>query len=185
MDNALTIASPSSPASILRRPPPIVPAASSSNSYSSSLIIRNPLRIRNNHIIKLSKHSSFQNRFSSSSKGEIKCVREINESEFEDVVLKSDRPVLVEFIAGWCGPCRLIAPVIESVAQEYEDKLLVVKIDHDSNPVLIKEYKVFGLPALIMFKDGKEIPKSRREGAITKPKLKMYIDTLLDSVSIA
>ncbi|GJR02859.1 thioredoxin X, chloroplastic [Tanacetum coccineum] len=117
----------------------------------------------------------------------IKCgvVKEINESEFTEVVLKSERPVLVEFIAAWCGPCRLIAPAIESAAQEYEEKLLVVKIDHDSNPKLIEEYKVYGLPALIMFKDGKEIPESRREGAITKAKLKVYIDTLLESVSVA
>lgn len=69
--------------------------------------------------------------------------------------------------------------------QEYKDKLLVVKIDHDSNPKLIEECKVYGLPALIMFKDGQEIPESRREGAITKAKLKDYIDTLLKSVSVA
>lgn len=69
--------------------------------------------------------------------------------------------------------------------QEYEDKLLVVKIDHDSNPKLIQEYKVYGLPALILFKDGQEIPQSRREGAITKAKLKEYIDALLKSVSVA
>lgn len=69
--------------------------------------------------------------------------------------------------------------------QEYEEKLLVVKIDHDANPKLIEEYKVYGLPALIMFKDGEEIPESRREGAITKAKLKDYIDALLQSVSVS
>ncbi|KAK9076310.1 hypothetical protein SSX86_004644 [Deinandra increscens subsp. villosa] len=134
---------------------------------------------------------SFRNSSSSSPsslnlKLEIKCgVTEINESQFDEVVLKSDRPVLVEFVAGWCGPCRLVAPAVESLSKEYEEKLVVVKIDHDSNPKLIEEYKVYGLPALIMFKDGEEVPKSRREGAITKAKLKGYIDELLESVSVS
>jgi thioredoxin-like negative regulator of GroEL len=63
--------------------------------------------------------------------------------------------------------------------------LTVVKIDHDANPKLIKEYKVYGLPALVLFKDGKEVPESRREGAITKAKLKEYVDALLESISVA
>lgn len=68
--------------------------------------------------------------------------------------------------------------------QEYQEQLSVVKIDHDSNPRLIEEYKVYGLPALILFKNGKEVPESRREGAITKAKLKAYLDALLESVSV-
>ncbi|KAK6146585.1 hypothetical protein DH2020_020454 [Rehmannia glutinosa] len=119
----------------------------------------------------------------------IKCggdgaVREIDESQFPDVVLKSERPVLVEFVATWCGPCRLIAPAVQALAQEYEDKLVVVKVDHDSNPRLIEEYKVYGLPTLIFFQNGQEVPESRREGAITKAKLKDYVDKLLETVSI-
>ncbi|KAJ4710474.1 Thioredoxin [Melia azedarach] len=113
------------------------------------------------------------------------AITEINESEFPNTVLKSDRLVLVEFVANWCGPCRLIAPAIEWLAQEYGDRLTVVKIDHDANPKLIEEYKVYGLPTLILFKNGKEVPESRREGAITKVKLKEYIDSLLDSLSVA
>lgn len=61
----------------------------------------------------------------------------------------------------------------------------VVKIDHDTNPGLIEEYKVYGLPTLILFKNGEEVPESRREGAITKVKLKEYVDALLESVSVA
>lgn len=68
--------------------------------------------------------------------------------------------------------------------QEYEEQILVVKIDHDANPQLIGEYKVYGLPALILFKNGKEIPESRREGAITKAKIKEYLDSFLESVSV-
>lgn len=69
--------------------------------------------------------------------------------------------------------------------QEYDDRLTIVKIDHDANPKLIAEYKVYGLPHFILFKDGKEVPGSRREGAITKAKLKEYIDGLLTSISVA
>ncbi|XP_050373923.1 thioredoxin X, chloroplastic [Argentina anserina] len=115
----------------------------------------------------------------------IAAIQEINETQFQDSVLNSDRPVLVEFVASWCGPCRLISPAMEWLAQEYKDRLTVVKIDHDANPRLIEEYKVYGLPALILFKNGQEVPESRREGAITKVKLKEYVDALLESVSVA
>ncbi|KAF7112977.1 hypothetical protein RHSIM_Rhsim09G0069900 [Rhododendron simsii] len=111
-------------------------------------------------------------------------VTEINESQFFDLVLNSDRPVLVEFVANWCGPCRLISPAIDWVSQEYKDKLTVVKIDHDANPRLIDKYKVYGLPTLILFKNGEEVAESRREGAITKVKLKEYVDALLESISV-
>ncbi|CAN6725750.1 unnamed protein product [Malus baccata var. baccata] len=112
-------------------------------------------------------------------------IQEIDETQFQDSVLNSDRPVLVEFVASWCGPCRLISPAMEWLAQEYKDRLTVVKIDHDANPKLIEEYKVYGLPALILFKNGKEVPESRREGAITKAKLQEYVDALLESMSVA
>ncbi|KFK35928.1 hypothetical protein AALP_AA4G054600 [Arabis alpina] len=113
----------------------------------------------------------------------IRCggIKEIGESEFTSTVLESDRPVLVEFVATWCGPCKLIYPAMEALSQEYGDKLTIVKIDHDANPKLIADYKVYGLPHFILFKDGKEVPGSRREGAITKAKLKDYIDGLLNS----
>ncbi|CAL1374895.1 unnamed protein product [Linum trigynum] len=113
------------------------------------------------------------------------AITQITEAEFPSVVLSSDRPVLVEFIASWCGPCRLISPAMEWLAKEYADRLTVVKIDHDANPKLIEEYKVYGLPALMLFKDGQEVSGSRREGAITKAKLKVYVDSLLDSISVA
>ncbi|KAI3694044.1 hypothetical protein L1987_77002 [Smallanthus sonchifolius] len=181
------IASSSSTAAIPRRPS-IRPVRSSNSSASTSpstlAFFRKPL-FGNQRKLNHSFHNSSPSA-SSNVKLNIKCgVTEINESQFPEIVLKSDRPVLVEFVAGWCGPCRLVAPAIESLSKEYEEKLLIVKIDHDSNPKLIEEYKVYGLPALIMFKDGIEIPESRREGAITKAKLKDYIDTLLQSVSVA
>ncbi|PKA54977.1 Thioredoxin X, chloroplastic [Apostasia shenzhenica] len=117
----------------------------------------------------------------------VRCgaVSTVRETEFAGEVLGSDIPVLVEFVADWCGPCRLISPVIEWASQEYSGRLKIVKIDHDANPHLIEEYKVYGLPALILFRNGQEVPESRREGAITKIKLKEYLDSLLSSTSIA
>lgn len=136
-----------------------------------------------------SQKRSFSNSSSSSSvafpKFTVSCgITEINESQFNVTVLKSERPVLVEFVATWCGPCRLITPAMESIAQEYADRLTVVKIDHDANPQLIEEYKVYGLPTLILFKNGEEFPGSRKEGAITKVKLKQHLDALLESISV-
>ena len=75
--------------------------------------------------------------------------------------------------------------LLSNKLQEYEDRLTVVKIDHDANPRLIEEYKVYGLPTLILFKNGLEVPQSRREGAITKTKLKVYVDDLLKSISVS
>ncbi|RZR98092.1 hypothetical protein BHM03_00027398 [Ensete ventricosum] len=129
---------------------------------------------------------------------------QIDQSEFPAEVLGSDIPVLVEFVADWCGPCRLISSVVEWASQvfscakplqdcsfllivafqEYKGRLKVVKIDHDANPKLITEYKVYGLPALILFKNGQEVPESRREGAITKVKLKEYLDNFLEPTSV-
>uniref|UniRef100_A0A0C9S639 TSA: Wollemia nobilis Ref_Wollemi_Transcript_15625_859 transcribed RNA sequence n=1 Tax=Wollemia nobilis TaxID=56998 RepID=A0A0C9S639_9CONI len=107
----------------------------------------------------------------------------VGETDFQEKVLNSDLPVLVDFVAPWCGPCKLIAPTIDWACQEYDGKLKVFKIDHDSNPQLVAKYKVYGLPTLIVFKDGKEVSGSRREGAITKDKLKAYLDQLLESVA--
>lgn len=105
------------------------------------------------------------------------------ESEFQEKVLNSDLPVLVDFVADWCGPCKLIAPFIDWASQEYKGKLKVFKIDHDANPQLVEKYKVYGLPTLILFKDGQEVSGSRREGAITREKLKVYLDQLLETVA--
>ncbi|GAA0173290.1 oxidoreductase [Lithospermum erythrorhizon] len=171
-------------------PPPIVSCSLSSYSNSCSLsFIQYPTSCFSMQKIVYGKNGGKKQLQKPCSSFVVKCgggggVEEIDESKFSDIVLKSDRPVLVEFVATWCGPCRLIAPAVQSLAQEYQDKLTVVKIDHDSNPKLIEEHKVYGLPTLILFKDGKEVPESRREGAITKVKLKDYVDTLLQSVSV-
>uniref|UniRef100_A0A2P2IYN2 Thioredoxin domain-containing protein n=1 Tax=Rhizophora mucronata TaxID=61149 RepID=A0A2P2IYN2_RHIMU len=164
------------------------PSSFSSSSWTLSMLTttRTPRRRRRSSC---SSSSSSSSSYAACTvrKSTIKCgaINNISESEFDTVVLESERPVLVEFVADWCGPCRLISPSMEWAAQEYGDRLTIVKIDHDANPQLIQKYEVYGLPTLILFKNGQEVPKSRMEGAITKVKLKDYLDVLLDSISVA
>ncbi len=86
-------------------------------------------------------------------------VIECNSENFESVVLKSDKPVLVDFNATWCGPCRMLSPILESVADE-NDKFNFAAVDVDDNNELAANYGVSSIPCLIIFKDGKEIKRS-------------------------
>ncbi len=92
----------------------------------------------------------------------------VTDAEFEKVVLKSQVPVLVDFWAVWCGPCRMIAPYVEELAKEYGDRALIVKMDTDANPQTPMKYGIMGIPTLIVFKDGKEV--GRQVGVPRQPK---------------
>ncbi len=82
-------------------------------------------------------------------------VSAINDAAFEKEVLQSEQPVLVDFWAAWCGPCRALAPVVDEVATEYQGKLKVMKMDVDANNQTPARYGIRGIPALLLFKDGK------------------------------
>merc|ERR1712100_801993 len=89
----------------------------------------------------------------------------------------AETPVLIDFWATWCGPCKLISKVVEKAAPEYKGNLKIVKIETDPNPILVEKYEVYGLPTLMVFKDGEPVKGSKREGAINLAKLKDYLQT--------
>jgi thioredoxin 1 len=93
-------------------------------------------------------------------------VREVTDRTFAQEVLHATAPVLVDFWADWCGPCKTIAPIIEELARAYEGQLTVMKLDVDANPQTALAYKVQSLPTLLVFKDGK--PPERIVGAVPK-----------------
>ena len=101
----------------------------------------------------------------------------LNESNFEQEVLKSDKPVLVDFWATWCGPCRMLAPLISQLAEKYSDFIKVGKVDVDENPLLAQSFNISSIPTLIFFKDGKIL--SQRVGGAPMGVLEAFIKDAL------
>ncbi len=104
-------------------------------------------------------------------------IKNITDADFENAVLKSDTPVLVDFWAPWCGPCKAIAPVLEELAQEKHNQLQIVKLNIDENPDMAKELSVRGIPALMLFRNGKIMGQIK--GARPKAELSQWIDDTL------
>ena len=101
----------------------------------------------------------------------------VSDSNFEQTVLQAKLPVLVDFWAAWCGPCRMVAPVVEELAREYEGKISFAKLDVDHNPKTASTYGIMSIPTLLLFKEGK--PVSHIVGFRPKAELKRTLDTAL------
>jgi len=102
---------------------------------------------------------------------------EITDATFDEVVLKSDKPVVVDFWAAWCGPCRMVGPIIDEVSTEYEGKAVVGKVDVDANQEFAAKYGVRNIPTVLVFKDGEIV--NRQVGVSPKNVYTEAIDALL------
>ncbi len=101
----------------------------------------------------------------------------ISDSSFETDVLQAEGPVLVDFWAEWCGPCKMIAPVLEELAGEYEGKLKICKMDVDANTEIAPKYGIRGIPTLILFNNGEKA--AEKVGALSKSQLSAFIDSVI------
>ncbi|MCP4898446.1 MAG: thioredoxin [bacterium] len=101
----------------------------------------------------------------------------ITDADFEDTILKSDKPALIDFWAVWCGPCRAVAPIVEEIADEYEGKAVIAKLDVDSNRETAVKYGIQAIPTLLLIKDGEVV--DRIVGAVDKQNLASRLDGLL------
>jgi thioredoxin 1 len=102
---------------------------------------------------------------------------EITDANFEELVVKSDKPVMIDFWAVWCGPCRMIAPIVEEMSKEYEGKAVIGKVDVDSNPNVAMKYGIRNIPTVLFVKGGEVVDK--QVGAAPKPAFTAKLDKLL------
>jgi thioredoxin 1 len=105
-------------------------------------------------------------------------TRDFKEESFKNDVLDSDKPVLVDFWAEWCGPCKMLTPVINELADEYLDKVVIGKVNVDNNPTIASEYGIRSIPSLLFFKNGKV--QNQIMGAVSKDDIAKALDSLID-----
>lgn len=104
-------------------------------------------------------------------------IRHVSDSSFESDVIKADTPVLVDYWAEWCGPCKMIAPVLEEVSREYDGKLRIAKVDVDANQGTAAKFGIRGIPTLMLFKNGAVV--ATKVGAMSKSQLTAFLDSNL------
>ena len=102
------------------------------------------------------------------------AIIDVNDNDFENAVLQSPLPVIIDFWAEWCAPCKMIAPILDDIATEYDGKITVAKINIDDNPQIPSTYGVRGIPTMMMFKDSELV--ASRVGALSKAQLSEWID---------
>ncbi len=103
------------------------------------------------------------------------AIVQVSDASFEEDVLKAQGPVLVDFWAAWCGPCKMIAPVLDELATEYAGKIKITKMDVDANKETPAKFGIRGIPTLIIFKDGEKV--GEKVGALSKAQLKEFVDS--------
>lgn len=104
-------------------------------------------------------------------------IKNVSDTSFAKDVLQSSQPVLVDYWAAWCGPCKAIAPILEEIAEQYADRVTVAKVNVDENPEVAAKFGVRGIPTLMLFKDGQ--PTQTKVGALSKSQLQDFLDTSL------
>jgi thioredoxin 1 len=106
-----------------------------------------------------------------------KHIVHTSDATFDQDILKADKPVLLDFWAEWCGPCKMIAPVLDEIAEEYKERLTIAKINIDENPQTPPKFGIRGIPTLILFKNG--IVEAQKVGAVSKSQLAAFLDSNL------
>ena len=104
-------------------------------------------------------------------------IQHVSDASFEQEVLKSDAPVLVDYWAEWCGPCKMIAPILDEVARDYGEKIRVVKVNVDENQSIPARYGIRGIPTLMLFRNGAVV--ETKVGALSKSQLTQFLDSHL------
>ena len=104
-------------------------------------------------------------------------IKNVSDAAFEADFLKSSKPVLVDYWAAWCGPCKMIAPILEEVAKEYGDKVMIAKLNVDENPETAAKFGIRGIPTLMLFKDGQVA--QTKVGAMSKSQLTAFLDSAI------